>query len=284
MTTTVTVRNFTGKTISVEVNPATKVSGLKDTIAQTTLCKWAKPALTWKGHELRDHQSLSHYNVADRDVLYICERQFFGLKSRMVFDLGKWSVPPSKVPKIFLQFEKSDGSHFTLEVNSDITIAQLKRDVAVEEKIDVPKLKFVSSMEDPEDPETVFVSEPQDLPEEALISQYPLSNSTIVICGPPPPLKPPPTFNVHVILYDDARKLDVEAKLQQTLNEFREAVLLQHDVSIADDVLMLVGKEVVGDEIPIWDLGFVPDCTVHAGELAQNSTRLRTSLTSFYVL
>ena len=189
-------------------------------------------------------------------------------------------MPPSKVPKISLQFEKPDGRHFALEVNSDITVAQLKREVAVEEKVDVPKLKFVSSMEDPEDPETVFVSEPQDLPEEALISQYPLSNSTIVICGPPPPLKPPPTFNVHVILYDDARKLDVEAKLQQTLNEFREAVLLQHDVSIADDVLMLVGKEVVGDEIPIWDLGFAPDCTIHAGDLAQKSIRLRTALTS----
>jgi len=165
-------------------------------------------------------------------------------------------------------------------VNSDITIAQLKREVAVEEKIDVPKLKFVSSMEDPEDSDTVFVSEPQDLPEEALISQYLLSNSTIFICGPPPPLKPPPTFNVRVMMYDDGRKLDVEAKLQQTLNEFREAVLLQHNISITDDVLILVGKEVIGDEIPIWDLGFVPDCTVHAGELAQNSTCLRILLTS----
>ena len=161
-------------------------------------------------------------------------------------------------------------------MNSDITIAQLKRDVAVEEKIDVPKLKFVSSMEDPEDPDTVFVSEPQDLLEEALISQYPLSNSTIFICG----LKPPPTFNVRVMMYDDGRKLDVEAKLQQTLNDFREAVLLQHNVSIADDVLMLVGKEVVGDEMPIWDLGFAPDCTIHAGDLAQKSIRLRTALTS----
>jgi len=83
MTTTVTVRNFTGKTIFLEVNPATKVSGLKDTIARTTLCKWAKPVLTWKGHELRDHQSLSHYNVADRDALWICECRFFGLNSRM---------------------------------------------------------------------------------------------------------------------------------------------------------------------------------------------------------
>ena len=82
MTTTVTVRNFTGKTISVQVDPATKVSGLKDTIAQTTLCKWAKPVLTWKGHELRDHQSLSHYDIAGQDVLNICERQFFGLRSR----------------------------------------------------------------------------------------------------------------------------------------------------------------------------------------------------------
>jgi hypothetical protein len=176
-------------------------------------------------------------------------------------------VPPSKVPKTSLQFEKPDGLHFTLQVNSDATVAQLKREIAIEEKIEIQMLRYVSSLDEPEDPDMLIVSEPQDLvPDEAFISHFPLSNSTIFICGPPPPFTPQPTFNVQVTL-DDHRSLNVEAKLHQTLNDFREAVMLQHNVSVADNVLILVGKEVVGDEMPIWDLGFVPDCTIHACKL-----------------
>jgi len=167
------------------------------------------------------------------------------------------------VPKISLQFEKADGSHFALQVNSDVTVAQLKNEVATEEKVDVHSLKFVFSLEDPDDPETLFVSEPNDLPENAVISQYPVADATIFICGLPPPVAPPPSFHVCLAL-DDGGKLEVEVAFQLTLNDFREAVRLQHNVSITDDVLILVGKEVIGDEIPIWDLGFVPDCVIHA--------------------
>jgi hypothetical protein len=176
------------------------------------------------------------------------------------------SVPPSKVAKTSLQFEKSDGSHFTLQVNSDATVAQLKREIAIEEKVDVRSLRFVFSLEDPDDAETLLVSEARDMLEHAAISQYPLADATIFIWGPPPPITPPTSFYVCVIL-DDERKLQVEVTFQLTLNDFREAVRLQHNVPITDDVLILVGKELIGDEIPIWDLGFVPDCVVHAGKL-----------------
>jgi hypothetical protein len=77
MTTTVTVRSFTGKAISLQVDPASKVSDVKDRIVQV-MGRKSRPALTWKGHELRDHQSLSHYDVTARDVLHICECQRVG--------------------------------------------------------------------------------------------------------------------------------------------------------------------------------------------------------------
>jgi Ubiquitin family len=279
-TVAITIRNFTGKPISLDIDPASKVSDVKDAIARVLpKTTGTKLALACKGHELRDHQSLSHYDITSRDILHICEYQFFGFGIQSSTDLDE--VPPSKVPKVILQFEKPDGHHFILEVNTDITVAQLKRDIEVEEKIDVPKLNFVSSLEDPEDPEILMVSDSQDLSDEELISRYPLSNSTIFVCRPSPPHTPSPTFNVVVRLHD-GRKLDVEAKLQQTLNEFRKAVQLQHNISIADDVLIVVGKEVVGEEIPIWDLGFAPNCTIHAGEFRMGLFRLRR-VSTFYV-
>jgi hypothetical protein len=159
-----------------------------------------------------------------------------------------------------------NGQHFTLEVDSDITVAQLMKDIAVEEKMDVLKLNFISSLEDPEDTDILLVSQRQELSDDALISQYPLSSSTIFIRGQPHAFAPTSSVQVTVRLHDNGRKLDVEAKLQQTLTEFKEAVRLQHSVSIDNDVLILVGKEVVGDDMPLWDLGFVSNCTVHAGK------------------
>lgn len=168
------------------------------------------------------------------------------------------------MPKIPLQFEKSDGNHFTLEANADNTVAQLREDIAIEEKIEVPKLSYVLDQEDAEDPETLVVSEPQDLPDEALISQCPLSDAIIYISSIRQFQTSPSSFGICVTVAD--RKLDVEVKLQQTLNDFREEVKVQHNVSIDDHVLILVGKELKGDDLPIWDLGFVPDCTIHAGQ------------------
>jgi hypothetical protein len=76
MTTTLTVRSFTGKAISLQVDPASKISYVKDTIIEV-MGRKSRPVLTCKGHELRDHQSLSHYGITARDVLHICECQYF---------------------------------------------------------------------------------------------------------------------------------------------------------------------------------------------------------------
>jgi hypothetical protein len=142
------------------------------------------------------------------------------------------------------------------------------RYISAEEKLDVHALKFISSTAaDPEDPDIVVVSPSKDLPEADLLSDHPLTGSTILICGPPraPPQVAPSTLRVCVALHDDGRKLMVDAMLRQSLRDFREAVQTQHGVSISEDVLILVDKEVSGEDIPIWDLGFVPDCVVHAG-------------------
>ena len=149
-----------------------------------------------------------------------------------------------------------------------MTIAELTRYIVIEEKLDVHKLQYQSSLPDPDDPEIVVLTERRDLPNTGTLSDYPLINSTIFVCGPPPPQTPPPTFPVCVVLHDDERRLTVDAKLPQTLHEFREAVKTQHGVSIAEDVLILVDKELVGEDMAIWDLGFVPDCVVHAGTVA----------------
>ena len=161
--------------------------------------------------------------------------------------------------------EKPDGSQFALDVKPNITVADLMRYISAEEKLDVHGLKFISSTPDPEDPDIVVVSPSKDLPEADLLSDHPLTGSTILIYGPPPPQVPPSTLRVCVALHDDGRKLMVNAMLRQSLRDFREAVQTQHGVSISEDVLILIDKEVSGEDIPIWDLGFVPDCVVHAG-------------------
>lgn len=139
------------------------------------------------------------------------------------------------------------------------------RYISAEEKMDVHGLRFIPSTPDPEDPDIVVVSPSKDLPEADLLSDHPLTDSTILICGPPPPQVPPSTLRVCVALHDDGRKLMVDAMLQQSLRDFREAVQTQHAVSISEDILILMDQEVSGEDIPIWDLGFVPDCVIHAG-------------------
>jgi hypothetical protein len=74
MTVTLHLRSFTGKLIFVEVDPDGRVSDAKVAIARV-LSKEVLPRLSYKGHELRDHQNLSYYCDPSRDVLHIRERQ-----------------------------------------------------------------------------------------------------------------------------------------------------------------------------------------------------------------
>jgi hypothetical protein len=191
-----------------------------------------------------------------------------------------------KTPKILLQFERRDGSRFAMDVDPGTTIAQLKKEVLIEEKIDAHKLRFIGATDDPDDPESLIVSEPRDLPDEMLVSQFPLSEATIFLCGLPPPVSPPRMFHVCVRVSDgnDAVNLDVETAFAHTLRGLRETVELQHQVSVVDHVLVFVGKELVGEDLPIWDLGIIPDCTIHAGERSESSsTTIQNNLKAYPV-
>jgi hypothetical protein len=75
---------------------------------------------------------------------------------------GPYEVPPSKVTKVTLQFEKEDGGRFNLSVSSDIKIEQLKREICIEEKIDAKQLKVIATQEDSHGDEVVTLKELDD--------------------------------------------------------------------------------------------------------------------------
>jgi hypothetical protein len=88
MTITLTIRNFTGKAVPLDVDSNATVADVKAAIARTVtgLSKGAKqPALAFKGHELRDHKSLSHYDITDHAVLHLCECWFYSGRMHMSF-------------------------------------------------------------------------------------------------------------------------------------------------------------------------------------------------------
>ena len=86
-------------------------------------------------------------------------------------------MPPSKVNKITLNFEKEDGSRFNLSVNSDIKIDQLKHEILIEEKVDAKQLKVVSTQEEP-DGEVVTL---KDLKDDMVLSTLSLGDETIAV-------------------------------------------------------------------------------------------------------
>ena len=138
-----------------------------------------------------------------------------------------------------------------------VTVAQLKRDVEVEEKTSIRRMSYTSFCSDPDDPDLVVGSGPHVLADEALISQFPLSESVISLASTP--------LNICLIL-EDGRMFIVEAEYHQTVSEFKSTVQLQHKISITEDVLVLFDKEVIADNASLWDHGFIAGCTVHAGE------------------
>jgi uncharacterized ubiquitin-like protein YukD len=74
----ITVKNFTGRAFALNVDPNTTVSDLKDAIAEAkspgSQAVWQiETHLTYKGHELRDHQPLSHYGISQGNTLHISE-------------------------------------------------------------------------------------------------------------------------------------------------------------------------------------------------------------------
>ena len=172
-------RNFTGKTIPLDVEPTQTIAEVKELIATAGKGKSAGvPVLAFKGHELRDTRQIQHYDIVEKDTIHICKLAYgpvimFRLKFNTIL-----SVPPYKVEKITLNFEKEDGMRFDLMVKSNIKIDQLMREISIEEKIDAKQLKIISSQEDPDGHEVVTL---KDLENDAVLSALSLEDEVIAV-------------------------------------------------------------------------------------------------------
>jgi hypothetical protein len=140
----------------------------------------------------------------------------------------------------------------------------------MEMKLTINKLHYFTELEDPDDSDIVTVSEAQPLDSDQPISSYPLQSATLFVPSLPPPIIPPATFRVTLITYKEGleygKKHNVDVAYQQTLAQFKDSVLSRYELSIHKDVLIMIGKEVRGDDMPVWDLGFCPESVIHAGE------------------
>jgi hypothetical protein len=178
----INVRNFTGTTIPLDVDPKHTISEVKDLLIAAASGKGKSiraPALAFKGHELRDTREILYYDIASNDTIYICESvPVFN----NVLNLNETRpVPPStgKVEKITLNFVlKADGTSFSLSINSDITIGQLKREIFIEKKVDANQLKVVSIQEDLDGDEVVTL---KDLKDCAVLSALLLEDNVIFL-------------------------------------------------------------------------------------------------------
>lgn len=70
----INVRNFTGTTLPLDVDPTQTISDVKGLVAAAGKGKSVRvPVLAFKGHELRDTRQLLHYDIAPKDTIHICE-------------------------------------------------------------------------------------------------------------------------------------------------------------------------------------------------------------------
>lgn len=81
------------------------------------------------------------------------------------------TVPRTQVTKLYLRLAGDEEETFDLDVGTNITIGQLKRDIALEEKVDVTNLK--ARFYDEGDLET--------LDDEFAISNFPLESPVIEV-------------------------------------------------------------------------------------------------------
>lgn len=69
----INVRNFTGTTLPLDVDPTQTISEVKELLTAAGKGKSVRvPALAFKGHELRDTRQILHYDVASKDMIHIC--------------------------------------------------------------------------------------------------------------------------------------------------------------------------------------------------------------------
>lgn len=82
-------------------------------------------------------------------------------------------MPPSTTEKINLKFETDEGRKFHLNVDPNIKIGQLKREITLEEKIDAKQLRALMSEKD--------IDSLEYLPDEAILSTLNLGSQVISV-------------------------------------------------------------------------------------------------------
>lgn len=110
-------------------------------------------------------------------------------------------VPPSKEEKVTLRFETDDGLKFNLIVDPDITIAQLKREISIEEKISAKQLKALVFPREPEYPDDNEVLVSEELDNGTKVSSLPLKSQVIAVNSM---FFPPVLLSEGRILFSDA--------------------------------------------------------------------------------
>lgn len=79
-----------------------------------------------------------------------------------------------------MEFEKDDGTVFSLAVKSDIKVRRLKQEINIEEKIVAKQLKVVTNQEDADGDEVITL---QELLDDKAISDYSLEGQKIIVDG-----------------------------------------------------------------------------------------------------
>ena len=90
-------------------------------------------------------------------------------------------MPPTLKKRIKLNFERDSDPEkkFVLSVDANLTVAQLKKEISFEERIEVTQLKYFAITE--ENADDVVVSTLQELRDDHLISSYPLEDEVITV-------------------------------------------------------------------------------------------------------
>ncbi|KAF7986046.1 hypothetical protein HWV62_41414 [Athelia sp. TMB] len=249
---------------TLDVDAATTtVSALKELIA--ALGKddtFQKSTVTFKGHELRDARTLEHYGVG------IHEHKTKRDESINTIQLCRPTSQIDPEMRITLRFKTDTEHRFSLTVNEKVTVAQLKREIAIEERLTVRALQGL----------VPFGHAEETLKDDAVVGSLELQDQVIAvttldreaIAAGKRPVRAA-DFDVRVSIDERGNKdrkanrtFAMHVSGSQTLAEFEDAALCLHMVHLADYALILDGVELKHDEATLDALNVRPGCTIYA--------------------
>ncbi|KZP10615.1 hypothetical protein FIBSPDRAFT_899579 [Athelia psychrophila] len=172
-------------------------------------------------------------------------------------------------PKIALELVREDGSVFEITVSSGITVAKLKEEIKIEEKIHVRQLKLelVNNQGDVDRDEVITLQDDKAISEYSLEGKKLLVDAYVRILWEA--VSSPYAIDIQVSIDDriegaEGSRIGVAVRLDQTLGSFKELLTNKHCFRCAENSLILDALELKDDEQTVGDLGFVEGCTVDA--------------------